>query len=75
MCLGTVGQVTAMGSDRNVAVRTGDRVVTASLLALTDAVQRGDWVLVHSGLVLERLTEREARDALELRGQTTSGVS
>ena len=74
MCLGTVGQVTASGSRRCVEVDAGDRVITASLLAMTDAVGPGDWVLVHSGLVLGRLTEQEARDALELRNPTNEGV-
>ena len=74
MCLGMVGQVTAVGSPGCVEVDAGDRVITASLLAMTDAVGPGDWVLMHSGLVLGRLTEQEARDALELRNLTNEGV-
>ena len=74
MCLGVVGQVTAVGSAGCIEVNTGDRVITASLLAMTDAVRPGDWVLMHSGLVLGRLTEQEARDALELRNPTNEGV-
>jgi hydrogenase maturation factor len=73
MCLGTIGQVTAM-LPAQVEVRAGDRVMTASLLAVTDAVGLGDWVLVHSGLVLARLTEQDARDALELRDPTREEV-
>lgn len=84
MCLGTVGQITAItqitqitetGPDRYVEVRTGDRVITASLLAVDGELGLGDWVLVHSGLVLARLTEHEARDALELRHPTTEGIT
>jgi hydrogenase maturation factor len=75
MCLGTVGLVTATGPARCVEVRAGDRHVSASLLAVSDAVGPGDWVLVHSGLVLARLTEQEARDALELRDPTRQGVT
>ena len=71
MCLGLVGQVTAMRSPGCVDVDAGDRVVTASLLTMTDAVQAGDWVLLHSGMVLGLLTEEEARDALDLRSPTT----
>jgi len=74
MCLGVVGQVTAVGSAGCVEVNTGERVITASLLAMTEAVGPGDWVLMHSGLVLGRLTEQEARDALELRNPTNEGV-
>jgi drug/metabolite transporter (DMT)-like permease/hydrogenase maturation factor len=74
MCLGTVGQVTAVGPARYVQIRGGGRDITASLLAVSDAVGPGDWVLVHSGLVLARLTEHEARDALQLRDPTSEGV-
>lgn len=77
MCLGTVGQITAvteMGAARNVEVRIGDRDITASLLAVDGELGLGDWVLVHSGLVLSRLTEEEALDALDLRDPTNEGV-
>lgn len=81
MCLGIVGQVLAVtagqaraGSAGSVEIDAGDRVVTASLLAISEAVGPGDWVLMHSGLVLGRLTEQEARDALDLRNPTNEGV-
>jgi hydrogenase maturation factor len=74
MCLGTIGQITATGPDRCVQVRAGDREINASLLAVSDAVGPGDWVLVHSGLVLARLTDQEATDALELRKPTNEGA-
>ena len=70
MCLGMVGQVTALRSPGCVDVDAGDRVVTASLLTMTDAVEAGDWVLLHSGMVLGLLTEQEAKDALVLRNPT-----
>ncbi|MEP7018664.1 MAG: HypC/HybG/HupF family hydrogenase formation chaperone [Actinomycetota bacterium] len=70
MCLGTVGQVTAAGAGGSVEVDDGVRVITASLLTMTEAVAPGDWVLMHSGLVLGRLTELEAKDALDLRHPT-----
>lgn len=75
MCLGTVAQVTALDASQGVQVRVGDRVMAASLLAVTDPVQPGDWVLVHSGLVLALLTDQEARDTLQLRNPTTEGAS
>ena len=67
MCLGVVGQIVAMGHDTQVQVSAGDRTITASTLAVSDTLVRGDWVLVHSGLVLARLTAQEAGEALELR--------
>jgi hydrogenase assembly chaperone HypC/HupF len=75
MCLGTVGQVAAVGDNRCATIRAGDREITASLMAVSAPIRPGDWVLVHSGLVLERLTEQEARDALQLREPTNEGVT
>jgi len=75
MCLGTVGQVAAVGGNRCARIRAGDREITASLMAVSAPIRPGDWVLVHSGLVLERLTEQEARDALQLRETTNEGVT
>jgi len=75
MCLGMVGRVPAVGSAGSVEVDAGDRTITASLFAMTDAVGPGDWVLMHSRLVLGRLTEQEARDALELRKPTNEGLT
>ena len=75
MCLGMVGQVRAVGSVGCVEVDVGTQVITASLLAMTDAIGPGDWVLMHSGLVLGRLTEQEARDALDLRKPPNEGLT
>jgi hydrogenase expression/formation protein HypC len=74
MCLGTIGQIAAVGPDRRVVILAGDREISGSLLACSDTVGPGDWVLVHSGLVLARLSEREAKDALELREPTCEGA-
>jgi hydrogenase maturation factor len=74
MCLGTVGQVLSLGPAGTVDVDAGDRVVTASLLAMTGGVAPGDWVLLHSGLVLGRLSAQEAAEALELRNPTNEGA-
>jgi hydrogenase maturation factor len=74
MCLGTVGQITGLGPDRCVQILAGGREINGSLLAVSDTVGLGDWVVVHSGLVLARLTEHEAMDALELREPTCEGA-
>lgn len=74
MCLGTVGRITGMGPENYVRVHTGDREITGSLLAINETVGPGDWVVLHSGLVLARLTEQEAMDALELREPTCEGA-
>jgi hydrogenase maturation factor len=74
MCLGTIGRITGMGPESYVRVHAGDREITGSLLAMSETVGPGDWVVLHSGLVLARLTEQEARDALELREPTRDGA-
>ena len=74
MCLGTVGQVASVGANRCAKIRAGDREVTASLMAVSAPIGPGDWVLVHSGLVLARLTDQEATNALELRKPTHEGA-
>jgi hydrogenase maturation factor len=67
MCLGTVGRITGVGPEGCVRITAGGRQLAGSLLAVSDAVGLGDWVVVHSGLVLARLTEHEAMDALQMR--------
>ena len=67
MCLGELRQVTRVDPGRTVQVRIGDRVVPVSLLTITEPVAVGDWLLVHSGLALARLTADEAADAQEIR--------
>ncbi len=71
MCLGELGQVQEVRSDGVAEVRVGDRARTVSLLTLDDAVTQGDWVLIHSGFALFRLTPDEAREAEQIRTATT----
>jgi hydrogenase maturation factor len=72
MCLGTVCQVVAPPSAGHVLARDDSRVTSVSLLTLTEPVAAGDWLLVHCGLALARLTEAEALDALRLRDSEVS---
>lgn len=67
MCLGDLAQVTDVVDDRTVHARVGDRVVTVSLLTLDGPVAPGDWLQVHSGFALSRLTDEERRDADRIR--------
>jgi hydrogenase maturation factor len=48
-------------------VRAGDRELRASLLTVEDPVEVGDWLLVHAGFALARLTEAQAGEALAIR--------
>ena len=69
MCLGELAEVIDVGT-QNAMVSGGGRTRTVSLLTLTEAVRPGDWVVVHSGFALARLTAEEASEATALR--TTS---
>ena len=69
MCIALPYEVLEVRDDGTVAVRRGDRVSTATLLAVDEPVRAGDRVLVHSGLVLARLTER---DVVELEAHVES---
>lgn len=67
MCLGELAQVVEVTGPRTVAARVGDRVVSVSLLALDGPVGPGDWLQVHAGFALARLTEAERLDAHRIR--------
>lgn len=67
MCLGEIAQVVAVVDEQTVQARVGDRLVRISLLTLDGPVAAGDWLQVHSGLALARLTEEEQREAARIR--------
>lgn len=67
MCLGDLAQVIDLPDDRTARVRVGERVVTVALLTLDGPVAPGDWLQVHSGFALARLTDEERRDAERIR--------
>jgi hydrogenase expression/formation protein HypC len=67
MCLSDLAQVIDLADDRTARARVGDRVVTISLLTLDGPVGPGDWLQVHAGFALARLTEDERRDAERIR--------
>jgi len=69
MCLGELAEVIEVGT-QNALVSGGGRSRNVSLLTLTDPVLPGDWVVIHSGFALARLTAEQAREATALR--TTS---
>jgi hydrogenase expression/formation protein HypC len=70
MCLGDLAEVVDLVDDRTVRARVGNRVVTVSLLTLDGPVAPGDWLQVHSGFALGRLTEEEERDATRIRSSS-----
>ncbi len=66
MCLGEIAEVIEVGAGTAVT-SVGGQTRQVSLLTLTDLVEPGDWVLIHSGFALARLTADQARDATTLR--------
>jgi hydrogenase expression/formation protein HypC len=73
MCLGELAEVIDVGTD-DAVVSGGGRSRTVSLLTLTEPLSPGDWVVIHSGFALSRLTAAQAREATELR-TTSSTIS
>jgi hydrogenase expression/formation protein HypC len=73
MCLETPAQVVALDPDGLTATVTTDQRTGRALLMTLDAdaepVRPGDWLLVHSGLAVGRLSPDEAHELLELIGE------
>jgi len=67
MCLGELAQVTDLVDERTVHARVGERIVTVSLLTIDGPVEPGEWLQVHSGFALARLTDQERREAEHIR--------
>jgi hydrogenase maturation factor len=80
MCLGEIVQLVEVRPDGRAFASSETRTVEVSLLTLDDAdypVDAGDWVVVHSGFALARISSQEALEALSLRSRvlTTASVS
>lgn len=75
MCLGEIARVDEVVAPGQLRVSAGGRALLVSTMASPDTVATGDWVLIHSGFVLGRISEDEARDALAARSVITRGDS
>jgi hydrogenase expression/formation protein HypC len=68
MCLGIPGQVAEFMPDNaelaKVDIAGVRRTINVALLA-DEALEVGDWVLIHVGFAMARIDEEEARMALE----------
>ena len=53
---------------RAVVEADGKRQEVLEMTVADDDIEPGDWVVVHSGFALERLSEAQALDALKIRG-------
>jgi hydrogenase expression/formation protein HypC len=76
MCLETPAQVVSVDPDGLCATVTGEHGNQPALLLALDLsaqpVEPGDWLLVHSGLAVQRMSEEEALDLLEFVGHARS---
>ncbi|CAN5431320.1 hypothetical protein BH20CHL6_BH20CHL6_18070 [soil metagenome] len=76
MCLGIPGQVVGLIPDRPdvASVDVGGMARDIGLGLLDgDPPEPGDWIMVHMGFALSRMTEAEARDGLEVLGALGQG--
>ena len=68
MCLAIPGQIVAIGPDPHLAVVEVSKVrrkVNIDLLA-DDGLAVGDWVLIHVGFAMTKISDREAVEQLRL---------
>lgn len=70
MCLGELVEVTGVDAAATAEVVRDGRHATVSLMVLDVPVVVGDWLVVHAGFALERLTADEAREAALIRAAT-----
>ena len=69
MCLGLAGQVVSLTSEPDLADVEVAGVVRPINVALLDGpVEAGQWILIHSGFALERMSAEEAHDAMAVLG-------
>jgi hydrogenase expression/formation protein HypC len=75
MCLGIPGRLVAMTDRQDIArvnVEGVVRDINMGLLA-DDMPEPGQWVMIHLGFALERMTDDEARDALQIMADLGQG--
>jgi hydrogenase assembly chaperone HypC/HupF len=69
MCLGLAGQVVGPTDEPDLMDVEVAGVVRPINVALLDvAPQPGEWILIHCGFALERMTAEEAHDAMAVLG-------
>lgn len=66
MCLALPARVEAIDTDTGMATVSVEQVRVEVSLALVDDVRVGDYVLVHVGYALNKISEEEAEKTLAL---------
>lgn len=68
MCLGTVAKVIEVHRDGRAVVEHDGRTEEVLSMTITDDdLDPGEWVVIHSGFALERISAAQAADALAIR--------
>jgi hydrogenase expression/formation protein HypC len=65
MCLAIPGRVVTKTANDKGMVDLGGVTKEISLVFLPE-VKEGDWIIIHTGFALERISEREALNTIEL---------
>jgi hydrogenase expression/formation protein HypC len=75
MCVGLPAVVIGLSDDRTSATVEAGGVRRAAPVFMLDEgpLEPGDWVLVHCGLVVGRMTDAEAGEVLELLASAQRG--
>ena len=68
MCLGIPGQILELlaPEQHRAAVMVSEARRTVDVSLVEEGLAPGEWVLVHAGLALSKIAEREARETLAL---------
>jgi hydrogenase expression/formation protein HypC len=68
MCLGIPGQMLELlaPEQHRAAVMVSEARRTVDVSLVEEGLAPGEWVLVHAGLALSKIAEREARETLAL---------
>jgi hydrogenase expression/formation protein HypC len=70
MCVEIPALVVSVDADGlSAMVKAEHGIQPVLLLTLDTKVKPGDWLLVHSGLAVQRLSANEARDLLDFAGR------
>ena len=68
MCIGLPARVVSVGADHPdlATVDFGGSLQQVNVGLLDEAVQPGDWILVHMGFALQTMTGQQAEEALNV---------
>ena len=72
MCLGQVVEIVVLDGEGTAIVADGAALRRVLLITLDGPAEPGDWLVVHSGFALARITPDDAADALAIRATAPS---